>query len=78
MLVRQTFKVVLAAVCALGGAACKKELQDNRAEQERIFRERQRALAIKTYKDLATNFPDTEYAPLAKKRLDALQAQQTK
>lgn len=75
MPVNQSLKLVLAAICVLGGAACDREPQDNRAEQERIFRERQRLLAIKTYKDLATNFPDTEYALLAKQRLDALQAQ---
>ena len=78
MSVKQSLKLALAAVCALGGAACDKEPQDNRAEQERTFRERQRTLAIKTYKDLATKFPDTEYAPLAKERLDALQGQQKK
>ena len=60
------------------GAGCRPKSVDNRAERERQFRDRQRALAIKTYRDLTTKFPDSQYAAPAKERLQALQAQQKK
>lgn len=72
-MLRKPLLLLLVAACSVGGAACNRQSKDDRAEQERLFRERQRALAIKTYKDLATNFPDTEFAAKAKERIEALE-----
>jgi outer membrane protein assembly factor BamD (BamD/ComL family) len=76
------WKQLLGLGLAIGSCAselgCEKKRPDDHAERERLFRDRQRTLAIKAYRDLTTKFPDSPYAAMAKERLQALQAQEKK
>jgi hypothetical protein len=67
--------LLLAAALATGGAACKhKQTQaEIQAQKVKDFRVRQKKLAIKAYQDLTTKYPDSEFAPQAKERLQQIQ-----
>ena len=66
--------LLLATALALGGSACKGKATsaEINAEKVRVFRERQKNLARKCYQDLATKYPDSEFADQANARLKVL------
>ena len=66
--------LLLAAALCLGGAACdqKKTQAELKAEEKIKFRAKQKQVAIKVYKDLLDKYPDSEFAPKAKERLQRL------
>ena len=73
MLPRPALLLLAAALC-LGGAACdqKKTQAELKAEEKIKFRAKQKQVAIKVYKDLAEKYPESEFAPKAKERLQRL------
>ena len=73
MLKRSALLLLAAALC-LGGVACKKkETQaELMAKKKKEFREKQKQVAIKAYKDLTEKYPDSEFVPKAKERLAQL------
>ena len=73
MLPRSASLLLAAALC-LGGAACdqKKTQAELKAEEKIKFRAKQKQVAIKVYKDLLDKYPDSEFAPKAKERLQRL------
>jgi outer membrane protein assembly factor BamD (BamD/ComL family) len=66
--------LLLAAAVCLGGTACehKKTQAELQVEKAKAFRDRQKIAAIKSYNDLITKYPDSEFAAKAKERLAAL------
>jgi len=66
--------LLLAAALATGATACKhkKTKAEEQAEKVKEFRVRQKNMAIKAYQDLSTKYPDSEFAPKAKERLQQL------
>lgn len=76
-MLNKTLPILLAAAFAFGAAACsgKKTAAEMQAEKEKAWREEQRAKAIKYYSELTEKFPDSQYAPKAKERLNSLGAQ---
>ena len=73
MLKRSALLLLAAALC-LGGAACdtKKTQAELMAEKKKEFRVKQKQVAIKVYKDLVDKYPDSEFAPKAKAKLQQL------
>ena len=73
MLKRSALLLLAAAFC-LGGTACdqKKTQAELKAEEKIKFRAKQKQVAIKVYKDLLDKYPDSEFAPKAKERLQRL------
>jgi hypothetical protein len=73
MLKRFSLLLLAAAVC-LGETACehKKTMAELQVEKAKLFRDRQKIAAIKSYNDLITKYPDSEFVPKAKERLAAL------
>lgn len=69
--------ILLAVVFAFGAAACKgkKTAAEVQAEKEKTWRTEQRTKAIKYYSEITEKFPDSQYAPKAKERLNAMGAQ---
>ena len=65
----------LLAVVGLGGGACeqKKTQAEMQAEKVKTFRKQQMDKAIASYKELITKYPDSEFVPEAKARLQNLQ-----
>lgn len=60
-------------------AGCSEKTAAEKQEEERIkLREAKRLDAIKTYKRLATDFPDSEFAKQAADKAKALEAQAPK
>ena len=66
--------LLLATALCLGSAACKGKTTsaEKKAEEIRKFRERQKNLARKCYKDITTKYPDSEFAAQAEQRLQQL------
>ncbi len=66
--------LLFAAVIVLGGTACehKKTAAEFQVEKAKGFRDKQKIAAIKSYNDLITKYPDSEFAAKAKERLTAL------
>ena len=73
MLKRSVLLLLAAALC-LGGAACKKKMTqaELQAEKRKEFRVKQKQVAIKAYKDLVDKYPESEFAPKAKEKLQQL------
>ena len=73
MLPRPALLLLAAALC-LGGAACKetKTQAELIAEKKTAFKAKQKQVAIKAYKDLAEKYPESEFAPKAKDKLQQL------
>jgi outer membrane protein assembly factor BamD (BamD/ComL family) len=71
---RKLLLLLLASTFILGNTACehKKTAAEIQAAKVTAFRKKQKAQAIKTYTDLVTKFPDSEYAGKAHERLKAL------
>ncbi len=69
--------LLLAAILCLGGAACgkKKKAKSGAGEKRKAAAQ---AEAVKQYQSLVRKYPDSEYAPQAKERLDALAPQKKK
>lgn len=67
---------VLFFCCALGfgasGCSEEKTQAQLQAEKVRVFRVKQRNLAIKKYQELVQNYPDSEFAAKARQRLQEL------
>ena len=76
MLNRFASLFLLAAIVCLGGVACeqKKTQAEVQAEKVKTFRKQQMDKAIARYKELITKYPDSEFVPEAKARLQKLQA----
>lgn len=66
--------LLLASAVCFGGAACehKKTTAEFQAEKAKAFQIKQKIAAIKSYQDLVTKYPDSEFAPKAQERLTAL------
>jgi outer membrane protein assembly factor BamD (BamD/ComL family) len=66
---------LLAAIVCLGAGACeqKKTQAEVQAEKVKTFRKQQMDKAIASYKELIAKYPDSEFAPEAKARLQKLQ-----
>lgn len=66
--------LLLAAVVCLAGTACehKKTVAELQVEKTKAFRDKQKIAAIKSYNDLVTKYPDSEFAAKAKERLASL------
>ena len=73
MLKRSALLLLAAAFC-LGGTACdqKKTQAELMAEKKKEFRVKQKQVAIKAYQDLVDKYPDSEFTPKAKARLQQL------
>jgi outer membrane protein assembly factor BamD (BamD/ComL family) len=73
MLKRFASLFLLAAIACLG-AACeqKKTHAELQAESVKKFRKQQMDRAIGYYKELVTKYPDSEFVPEAKERLQKL------
>lgn len=73
MLTRSVLLLLIGALC-LGGAACEQKLTqaEIQAEKTKAFRAKQKQTAIKAYKDLTEKYPDSEFAPKAKEKLQQL------
>lgn len=73
-MLQKSLLFLFAAVLLAGSAACtkKKTSAELQAEKVNAFRLRQKGEAIKAYTALVTKFPDSEYAPKAQERLNAL------
>ena len=73
MLPRSALLLLAIAVC-LGGVACKdtKTQAELMAEKKKEFKAKQKQVAIKAYKDLVDKYPDSEFAPKAKEKLQQL------
>lgn len=73
-MLKRSALLLLAGVLSLGGAACehKKTQAELQAEKTREFRAKQKQTAIKAYKDLSEKYPESEFAPQAKVRLQTL------
>jgi hypothetical protein len=71
---RKLLPLLALASILVGTTACehKKTAAEIHAEKVTAFRKKQKIQAIKTYTDLATKFPDSEYTAQAKVRLKAL------
>ncbi len=63
-----------AAALCIGGAACKKKpnLAEQRAAEDAKWRQGQKDKAVKYYRDLVTNYPDSPYTKQAEERLRVL------
>lgn len=66
--------LLLAAALCLCSQSCKGKttVAEKKAEEIRKFRERQKNLARKCYKDITTKYPDSEFAAQAEQRLQQL------
>jgi hypothetical protein len=66
--------LILAAAFCLGSSACKEETTqaEKQAEKVKQFRAAQKLKAIKAYKDLTTKYPDSEFAPKAREKLQQI------
>ena len=66
--------LLFATVLCFGGTACehKKTMAELQVEKAKAFRDKQKIAAIKSYNDLITKYPDSEFAEKAKERLAAL------
>jgi TolA-binding protein len=78
-MLNKTSLLILTAVLMTGAAACKKAPPPPKpgeltTEQRAALRKK----AIDTYEKIVTKYPDSEYAPKAQERLNALRAQQPK
>jgi len=73
-MIRTIALVLLAAVLTAGATGCKKKKTAAELQEEKVnaFRARQKNEAIKAYTALVTKYPDSEYAPKAKERLNVL------
>lgn len=73
MLKRSALLLLATALC-LGGAACdnRQTQAELKAQRVREFRAKQKQMAIKSYQDLVEKYPDSEFAPKARARLDQL------
>ena len=73
MLPRPALLLLAAALC-LGGAACKdtKTQAELMADKKKEFKAKQKQVAIKAYKDLVDKYPESEFAPKAKEKLQQL------
>jgi outer membrane protein assembly factor BamD (BamD/ComL family) len=73
MLNRFASLLLLAAIVCLGaGCDQKKTHAEETAEKVKVFRKKQMDKAIESYKELVTKYPDSEFAPEAKARLEKL------
>ena len=66
--------LLLAAILCIGGAGCKeKQTQAELQAQKKVeFRAKQKQVAIKAYKDLVDKYPESEFVPKAKEKLQRL------
>ncbi len=73
MLPRLTL-LLLATLLCLGGAGCKEKqtLAEQQAQKKVEFRAKQKQVAIKAYKDLVDKYPESEFTPKAKEKLQRL------
>ena len=73
MLKRSALLLLAAALC-LGGAACeeKKTQAELIAAKKKEFQVKQKQVAINAYQDLVEKYPDSEFAPKAKEKLQKL------
>lgn len=72
---RRLLLLLLTTALVVGGVACKpgkRSAAEVKAEEVRKFRERQKNMARKCYQDLATKYPDSEFADQANERLKVL------
>ena len=76
-MLNKTLPILLAVAFAFGAAACsgKKTAAEAQAEKEKTWRAEQRTKAIKYYSEITEKFPDSQYAPKAKERLNSMGAQ---
>jgi len=74
MLNRFASLFLLAAIVCLSGCEQKKTQAEVQAEKVKAFRKQQMDKAIARYKELITKYPDSEFVPEAKARLQKLQA----
>jgi outer membrane protein assembly factor BamD (BamD/ComL family) len=73
MLKRFASLFLLAAIACLGAACEQKKTQaELQAETVKKFRKQQTDKAITSYKELITKYPDSEFVPEAKARLEKL------
>ena len=74
MLKRFALLLLLAAIVCFGGSACeqKKTQAEVQAEKVKTFRKQQMDKAIASYKELIAKYPDSEFVPEAKARLQKL------
>jgi hypothetical protein len=78
-MLHKTPLLILAAMLTFGASACKKAPPPAKpgeltAEQRAALRKK----AADAYEKIVTKYPDSEYAPKAQERLNALRAQQPK
>jgi outer membrane protein assembly factor BamD (BamD/ComL family) len=74
MLKRFASLFLLAAIVCLAAACEQKKTQaEMQAEKVKAFRKQQMDKAIASYKELVTKYPDSEFVPEAKARLQKLQ-----
>ena len=73
-MLRLLLPFLVIATMLTGVTACKPKptAAQQQALKVKQFRERQRIEAIKAYKALVDKYPDSEYAPKAKERLNEL------
>ena len=73
-MLKRSALLLLAAVLCLGGAACeeKKTQAELMAGKKKEFQVKQKQVAIKAYQDLVDKYPDSEFAPKAKEKLQKL------
>ena len=73
-MLKKTLTLLLAVAVLAGGAACKgkKTAAEQKAEQDKVWREQQKRKAQEYYAELVEKFPDTQYAAQAKERLDVI------
>jgi outer membrane protein assembly factor BamD (BamD/ComL family) len=64
---------LLAAIVCLGGCEQKKTQAEMQAEKVKTFRKQQMDKAIASYKELIAKYPDSEFVPEARARLQKLQ-----
>jgi hypothetical protein len=66
--------VLLSTALCLGATGCKKKLTaaQQKAEQDKKWREEQRIRAAKYYDEIVKKYPDSEFAAKAKQRLQEL------
>lgn len=70
----RTIALLLAAALSFGTTGCKKKKTSAELQAEKVdaFRQKQKVEAIKSYTALVTKYPDSEFAPKAQERLNAL------
>ena len=73
MLPRSALLLLAAALCFCGiGCKAKKTQAEMQADARKEFRAKQKQVAIKAYTDLADKYPESEFAPKAKAKLQQL------